>query len=75
MKEYGLILVVFVFACVACGKIGYDQGYNDEKAHYAQEMIKQARREDGQRCEDNTVYTKAVGGFWLDTGKRCKVLP
>lgn len=74
MTNFAIGVGLFICACIASAKLGYDFGHAEAKADHFKATLMQARRDQDQRCEDNTVYTKAVGGFWLDTGKKCKVM-
>jgi len=75
MKETIAGIGVFIAARVFCAITGYNFGERVAQADHAQAAMEAARKEQSTRCIDNVVHTKANAGFWLDTGKKCKVLP
>lgn len=75
MKEIGLFIAVMVgFGCLV-GKLGFDQGYRDANADFNEASIRAARKVENSRCVDGMVYSNTSSGYWVQTEKKCKVLP
>lgn len=75
MKEFGLIAAVLLILGVTVGKVGYEDGYAKAKAEAMEADIKAARKAEASRCIDGVVYNNTNSGYWIQSEKKCKVLP
>ena len=75
MKEIGLFIASLIALAAFVGKLGFDQGYRDAKEEIVERSIRDARKAENSRCIDNVVYNNTSSGYWVQTEKKCKVLP
>ena len=75
MKEIGLLVAVMIGLGCLVGKLGFDEGYRDAREEFNDRSIREMRKAENSRCIDGVVYNNTSSGYWVQTEKKCKVLP